>query len=75
MAAGVTTSDAVAASATTATPAYPSDFRKYIGNIVIVAIASDTVSAEKSTVRPAVAIVRISASSRPRRRRFRRGTG
>src|SRR6185437_116242 len=53
MAAGVTTTAATAASATTATPAYASDLRKYIGNSAMVAIDSDTVSAENSTVRPA----------------------
>ena len=56
---------AAAANATTATPAYANDFRKYIGNKTIATIDSATVIAENNTVRPAVAIVRISASSRP----------
>ena len=64
MAAGATTIAATAANATTAIPAYANDFRKYIGNSTIATIDSATVIAENSTVRPAVAIVRINASSR-----------
>ena len=64
MAAGVTTSAATAANATVATPAYANDFRKCIGNSTITAIDSATVVAENTTVRPAVIIVRTSASSR-----------
>ena len=64
IAAGATRMAAAAANVTTAIPAYANDFRKYIGNNTIATIDSATVSAENSTVRPAVAMVRISASSR-----------
>jgi hypothetical protein len=64
IAAGVTTTAAAAAKATTATPAYANDFRKYCGNSTMVIIDRATVIAENSTVRPAVAIVLIKASSR-----------
>src|SRR5271168_3401500 len=61
IAAGVTTIAATATNATVATPAYANDFRKYIGNSTITTIDNATVVAENSTVRPAVAMVRISA--------------
>ncbi|SKT90685.1 Uncharacterised protein [Mycobacteroides abscessus subsp. abscessus] len=62
--AGTMTSAAMAPTKTTATPAYPNDLRKYIGNRISATRASATVSAENSTVRPAVVMVRTSASSR-----------
>ena len=49
--------------------------QEYIGNSTIATIDSATVIAENSTVRPAVPIVRISASFRLRRRPARHGTG
>src|SRR5438094_744183 len=61
--AGVTIRAAVAAKTTTATPAYAKDFRKKIGNNAIATIDNATVTAENSTVRPAVTIVRTRASS------------
>ena len=64
MAAGVITTAAIAVNATVAIPAYPKDFRKCIGNRIMAAIDSATVVAENSTVRPAVAMVTTSASSR-----------
>ena len=63
MAAGVTITAASAANPTVAIPAYANDFRKYIGNRIIAAMDSATVVAENNTVRPAVIMVRTSASS------------
>lgn len=47
-------SAAVAASSTTAIPAYAKERRKYCGKTSIAASETATVRAEKSTVRPAV---------------------
>jgi hypothetical protein len=65
MAAGVTNTAAAAANATTATPAYVNDLRNDIGNNTSAIIDSATVIAEKNSVRPALVIVWIKASSRP----------
>jgi len=63
MAAGVMTSAASAAMATTDTAPYANDRRKYIGKTAMVARHSATVAAENTTVRPAVRMVRRNASS------------
>jgi hypothetical protein len=63
--AGETISDASTATIATAAPAIPIDCRKPCGNRVSVASAQATVAAEKSTVRPACAIVVAIASSTP----------
>ena len=64
MAAGVTTIAATTARATTAIAAYAKDFRKGIGKNTSADIERATVIAEKSTLRPALAMVRTSAASR-----------
>ena len=53
----MTSERAPAATRATTAPAMPIDRRKPIGNTVRVIRATATVSAEKTTVRPAVAIV------------------
>ena len=55
--AGSTVIAATTATRTAATPPYPSDLRKFCGKISNDDIAAATVKPEKSTVRPAVAIV------------------
>ena len=63
MAAGPMIKAANAVSMTTVMPANANERRKYIGNRASASIEHPTVNAENSTVRPAVAIVRISACS------------
>ena len=60
--AGAMTSAASAATTATVAPAIPIDWRKFCGKTVSVMSAAATVAAEKPTVRPAVAIVTLTAS-------------
>ena len=66
--AGVITSAAVAATSAVTAPARPIEIAKLSGKTVSVASASATVSAEKTTVRPAVviAVVIAAGTSAPR---------